>query len=480
MIKNLREYIELLEEAGELKRITYEVDSNLEITEIADRIVKQNGPALLFENVKGYSIPILINTFGSLKRIAIALEVENIEEVSKRIEDILNLKPPEGLLGTFSSLINIINELKDAKTKLVKKAACKEEIHIKDASLEEFPIMKCWPKDGGKFITFPLVFTKDPETGICNCGVYRMQVYDERTTGMHWHIHHHGAKHFFQYQKLNKTMEVAVAIGAPPAAILAAVSPLPDDFYEMAFASFIQKKSIEMIKAETVDLEVPAEAEIILEGYIDPNEKRIEGPFGDHTGFYSLEDLYPVFHITCITHRKDPIYHSIIVGRPPTEDCFIGKAIERIFLPLIKKQYPEIVDINMPFEGVFHNLMIISIRKRYPGQARKIMNAIWSLGQAMFTKVIVIVDDWVNVHDLSEVAWVVLNYIEPERDIQFMKGPVETLEHASDIPFYGSKIGIDATKKIPEEGFKRKWPERIIMDDFIKEKIDKFWNLLFK
>ncbi len=479
MIKNLREYIKLLEEAGELKRITQEVDSNLEITEIADRMVKRNGPALLFENIKGYSIPILINAFGSLKRIAIALEVKDIEEVSKRIEDILNLKPPEGLIGTFSSLINIINELKDAKTKLVKKASCKEEIHMKDASLEEFPIMKCWPKDGGKFITFPLVFTKDPETGIYNCGVYRMQVYDEKTTGMHWHIHHHGAKHFLKYQKLNKTMEVAVAVGAPPAAILAAVSPLPDDFYEMTFASFIQKKSIEMVKAETVDLEVPAEAEIILEGYIDPNEKRMEGPFGDHTGFYSLEDLYPVFHIACITHRKNPIYHSIIVGRPPTEDCFIGKAIERIFLPLIKKQYPEIVDINMPFEGVFHNLMIVSIRKRYPGQARKIMNAIWSLGQAMFTKVIIIVDEWVNVHNLSEVAWVALNYIEPERDIQFMKGPVETLEHATDIPFYGSKIGIDATEKIPEEGFKRKWPERIIMDDSVKQKIDKLWDSLF-
>lgn len=479
MIKNLREYIKLLEEAGELKRITQEVDSNLEITEIADRMVRRNGPALLFENIKGFSIPILINAFGSLKRIAIALEVKDIEEVSKRIEDILNLKPREGLIGTFSSLINIINELKDAKTKLVKKASCKEEIHIKYASLEEFPIMKCWPKDGGKFITFPLVFTKDPETGIYNCGVYRMQVYDEKTTGMHWHIHHHGAKHFLKYQKLNKTMEVAVAIGASPAAILAAVSPLPDDFYEMAFASFIQKKSIEMVKAETVDLEVPAEAEIILEGYIDPNEKRMEGPFGDHTGFYSLEDLYPVFHITCITHRKNPIYHSIIVGRPPTEDCFIGKAIERIFLPLIKKQYPEIVDINMPFEGVFHNLMIVSIRKRYPGQARKIMNAIWSLGQAMFTKVIIIVDEWVNVHNLSEVAWVALNYIEPERDIQFMKGPVETLEHATDIPFYGSKIGIDATEKIPQEGFKRKWPERIIMDDSVKEKIDKLWDSLF-
>lgn len=478
MIKNIREYIKILEENGELMRITQEIDSDLEITEIADRVVKEQGPALLFENVKGFNIPILINAFGSLKRIALALEVESIDEISNRIENILAFKAEKGLWGTITSFLEIAKELKDANTRLIKKAPCKEEIHLDEATLNEFPIMKCWPKDGGKFITFPLVFTKDPENGIYNCGVYRMQVYDERTTGMHWHIHHHGAEHYSKYKKLNKIMEIAVAIGAPPSAILASVAPLPENFYEMNFASFIQKKPLEMVKCETVDIEVPAESEIILEGYVDPKEEKLEGPFGDHTGFYSLEEVYPVFHITCITHRKNPIYHSIIVGKPPTEDCYIGKAIERIFLPFIKKQYPEIVDINMPFEGVFHNLMIVSIKKRYPGQARKIMNAIWSLGQAMFTKVIIIVDDWVNVHNLSEVAWVVLNYIDPERDIQFMKGPVETLEHSTDVPYYGSKMGIDATQKTPEEGFKRRWPDRIVMDEKVKEKIDKIWTLI--
>ena len=478
MIKDLKEYIEILEREGELVRISQEVDCNLEITEIADRAIKMNGPALLFEQGKGSSIPLLINAFGSLKRIALALEVEDINDVAARIESILAFSPGEGILNTLSSLVNIAAELKNVKSKLVKTGKCKEEIHHENATLEKFPIMKCWPQDAGKFITFPLVFTKDPDTGVYNCGVYRMQVYDSNTTGMHWHIHHHGAKHFFKYTQQKKRMEVAVAIGASPAAILAAVAPLPDDFYEMLFAGFLQKKSIEMIACETIDMEVPADSEIVLEGYVDPDEMRIEGPFGDHTGFYSLEDSYPVFHITCITHRKNPIYLSTFVGRPPTEDCFIGKTIERIFLPLIRKQHPEIVDINMPFEGVFHNLMIASIKKSYPGHARKTMNAIWSLGHVLFTKVIIVVDEWVNVHDLSEVAWVALNYIDPKRDIQFMQGPVETLEHATDIPYYGSKVGVDATKKILSEGFTRKWPDPIIMDKLIKEKVDSLWQVL--
>jgi len=478
MIKDLREYVEILEQEGELIRITEPVDCNLEITEIADRAIKMNGPALLFEHVKGYSIPVLMNAFGSLKRIALALGVNDINDIAKRIETILDFSPQEGILKTLSSLVSIANELKGVKAKSVKGGKCKEVILHKEATLEQFPVLKCWPLDAGKFITFPLVFTKDPETGIYNCGVYRMQVYDSTTTGMHWHIHHHGAKHYSKYVQMKKRMEVAVAIGASPAAILASVAPLPDDFYEMLFAGFLQKKSIEMVACETIDMEVPADSEIVLEGYVDPDEERIEGPFGDHTGFYSLEDNYPVFHITCITHRKNPLYLSTFVGRPPTEDCFIGKAIERIFLPLIKKQHPEIVDINMPFEGVFHNLMIVSIKKSYPGHARKTMNAIWSMGQAMFTKVIIVVDDWVNVQNVSEVAWVALNYIDPQRDCQFMQGPVETLEHATDIPYYGSKIGIDATKKIPAEGFKRPWPDPIVMDASIKDKVDSLWHTL--
>jgi 4-hydroxy-3-polyprenylbenzoate decarboxylase len=478
MIRDLREYIEILEQQGELVRIKQEIDCDLEITEIADRAIKKNGPALLFENVKGHTIPVLINAFGSLKRIAIALGVNDINEIVERIENILSFTPQEGILTTLSSLVNIANELKGVKARIIKGGRCKEVIHTEDASLDSLPIMKCWPGDGGKFITFPLVFTRDLETGINNCGVYRMQVYDAKTTGMHWHIHHHGAKHFAKYKRLQQRMEVAVAIGASPAVVLAGIAPLPDDFYEMLFAGFLQKKSVDMVSCETINMEVPADSEIVLEGYVDPNEERIEGPFGDHTGFYSLEDPYPVFHITGITHRKNPVYLSTFVGRPATEDCFIGKAIERIFLPLIRKQHPEIMDINMPFEGVFHNLMIVSIKKSYPGHARKTMNAIWSLGQAMFTKVIIVVDDWVNVQDTAEVAWVALNYIDPYRDIQFMNGPVETLEHATDIPYYGSKIGIDATKKIPAEGFPRRWPDPIIMDASTKNKMEILWKKL--
>ncbi|OGF67045.1 MAG: menaquinone biosynthesis decarboxylase [Candidatus Fischerbacteria bacterium RBG_13_37_8] len=480
MIKDLREYIVILEREKELLRVKQEIDCNLEITEIADRTVKAGGPALLFENVRGHNYPVLINAFSSLKRIALAAGVNDINDITGRIEGIVNFAPSEGIINTLASLASLANELRGVSPKIIRTGSCKEEIHTKDASLDKFPILKCWPLDRGKFITFPLVFTKDPESEIRNCGVYRMQVYDERTTGMHWHIHHQGAAHYIKYKALNRKMEVAVAIGAPPAAILAAVAPLPDDFYEMLFAGFLQKKSIEMVKCETIDLEVPAESEIVLEGYVNPGEERVEGPFGDHTGFYSLEEQYPVFHITCITHRKNPLYHSIIVGRPPTEDCYIGKTVERIFLPLIRKQHPEIIDINMPFEGVFHNLMIVSIKKAYPGHARKTMNAIWSLGQAMFSKVVIVVDDWVNVHDISEVAWVVMNYIDPQRDIQFMMGPVETLEHATNIPYYGSKMGIDATKKIPGEGFHRKWPEPILMEPTVKEKLAPLWEMLVK
>lgn len=471
MIKNLRDFINLLEANGELIRIKDEVDCVLEITEVADKIVKGGGPALLFENVRGYRVPVLMNLFGSLKRISLAMEVDDISEISDRIDKLFNLTQQEGILNTIGLLISLASDLKGVMPKLVKRGGCKEEIHIEDASLAEFPILKCWPYDASKFITYPLVFTKDPENGAMNCGVYRMQVYDGRTTGMHWHIHHHGALHYSKHKRMKKRMEVAVAIGAPPVALLAAVAPLPDNIFEMLLAGFIQRRSIDMIKCETLDIEVPVESEIIIEGYVLPDEERIEGPFGDHTGFYSLEESYPVFHITCITHKKSPIYHASIVGRPPTEDYFIGKAMERIFLPIIRKMHPEIVDINMPMEGVFHNLMIVSIKKSYPGQARKTMNAIWSLGQAMFTKVIIVVDEWVNVHDLSEVAWVALNYIEPERDMQFVNGPVETLEHATDIPYYGSKVGVDATKKLAAEGFNRRWPEPIKMDPEIVNKM---------
>src|SRR3990172_70862 len=349
--------------------------------------------------------------------------------------------------------------------KTVKTGPCKEVV-IKDRpSLDSFPILKCWPEDGGRYITLPLVFTVDPASGKHNCGCYRLQVVNEQTLLMHWQLHKHGAHHHKKYRAEKKRMEVAIAIGCDPALTFSAIAPLPDDLYEMLFAGLLREKAVEMVPCETVDLEVPAHAEIVLEGYVDPDEDlHVEGPFGDHTGYYSQEDLYPALHLTCVTHRKDPIYQSIIVGPPPQEDDYMGQAVERLFLPVIRKQLPEIVDMHMPFEGIFHNLVLISIRKRYAGHARKIMHAIWGLGQAMFSKVIVVVDKDVNVRDPAEVTWKVLNHIDPERDIEFVMGPVETLDHASRLPKYGSKMGIDGTRKWKEEGFTREWPEEQVMD----------------
>ncbi|MBI3987983.1 MAG: menaquinone biosynthesis decarboxylase, partial [candidate division NC10 bacterium] len=344
------------------------------------------------------------------------------------------------------------------------------------ASLDFLPIIQCWPQDAGRYITFPLVITKDPETGVRNVGTYRMQVFDGRTTAMHWHTHKGGAAHFRKAKRLGKRMEVAVAIGCDPATTFAATLPLPDGVDELLVAGFLRKRSVELVKCETIDLEVPANTEIVLEGYVDPEELRLEGPFGDHTGFYSLADSYPVFHLTCLTHRRDPIYQTIIVGRPPQEDCWMGRAIERIFLPLMRKQLPEVIDFHMPFEGVFHNLMIVSIDKQYPGHARKVMHAIWGLGQAMFTKVIVVVDGDTDVRDLSQVTWRVLNSIDPERDIQFVLGPVETLDHASRFPLYGSKMGIDGTRKWKGEGFTREWPDEIVMDPEVVKLVEKGWK----
>src|SRR3990172_4344052 len=363
--------------------------------------------------------------------------------------------------------------------KTVKTGPCKEVV-IKDRpSLDSFPILKCWPEDGGRYITLPLVFTVDPASGKHNCGCYRLQVVNEQTLLMHWQLHKHGALHHRKYRSDKKRMEVAIAIGCDPALTFSAIAPLPDDLYEMLFAGLLREKAVEMVPCETVDLEVPAHAEIVLEGYVDPEEElHVEGPFGDHTGYYSQEDLYPAFHLTCLTHRRDPIYHSIIVGPPPQEDDYMGQAVERLFLPVIQKQFPEIVDIHMPFEGIFHNLMLVSIRKSYPGHARKVMNAIWSLGQAMFTKCVVVVDDDVDVQNVREVVWKALNNIDPERDIQFVLGPVDSLDHASRLPNYGSKMGIDATRKWASEGFSRPWPDELRMDPRIQALVDGKWEKL--
>lgn len=473
MYRDMRDFIEDLERKGLLKRIKAEVDSNLEITEITDRVVKSNGPALLFENVKGSQYPVIINMFGSYERLNMALGVSDINEIADIIYDLMDMSNYMGFMNKVKSIPKLTRLIR-VFPKKVNNAPCQEVIEEPD--LYKLPILKCWPEDGGKFITLPLVITKDPETNQQNMGMYRMQVYDNKTTGMHWHIHKDGREIYLKYKKIGGKMPVSVALGSDPATIYAATAPLPKEIDEMIFASFLRKAPLEIVKCKTNDLYVPANAEFVLEGYVDLDELREEGPFGDHTGYYSLKDFYPVFHITCITRRKDPIYPATVVGKPPMEDCYLGKATERIFLPFIKMICPEVIDINFPLEGVFHNCVIVSIKKEYPGQAKKVMNAIWGIGQMMYTKMIIIVDENVNPHDLSTVAWKVFNNIDAGRDIVIVDGPLDALDHASPHPFYGHKMGIDATKKWKEEGHPREWPNDIVMCDEIKELVDRKWK----
>jgi 4-hydroxy-3-polyprenylbenzoate decarboxylase len=487
--KNLREFIQLLDLEGELKRVSQEVDVDLEITEITDRVSKAGGPALLFEHPRSarddrrYSVPLAINLLGSKRRLELALGA-SLEEAAGRLEQLLETKPPEGFLDKVKMLPRLV-ELGAVFPKTVASGPVKEVVERESPSLARFPIMKCWPEDAGRFITFPMVISRSPATGRRNVGCYRMQVFDERTTAMHWQIHKGGAEHFRALARAGKStpgaarrLEVAVAIGADPITMLSGVLPLPPDLDEFLFAGFLRQQPVELVKCETVDLEVPAESEIVLEGYVDLDDLRTEGPFGDHTGFYSLADTFPAFHLTAITSRRDPIYVSTIVGPPPMEDYWMGHAVERLFLPLMKKQLPEVVDMHMPAEGVFHNLMIVAIRKGYPGQARKVMHAIWGLPGAMFTKCIVVVDEDCDVHDLRQVAWKALNHIDPERDIQFTLGPVDQLEHASRLPNFGSKMGVDATRKWPTEGFARPWPDEIRMDAETRKRVDHLWSQL--
>ncbi len=548
---DLRDWIKALEKHGELKRISEEVSPELEITEITDRVSKigaashpfrtergkdeapqtyaPGGPALLFENVKGHpGHKVLINQFGSERRMALALGVDRLDEIAERIKGLMNMKAPSGMLDKLK-LLPQLGVLASAfpKTLTAKEARCKETILRDNFDLNQFPILKCWPLDGGRFITLPCVHTRDPRNGRRNIGMYRMQVYDGQTTGMHWQRQKVAAEHYREalrnvvsVNELNQNqygpkgasvaamaesaggavqipdgpigglpqvalgnlkgsrLEVAVAIGTDPATTFSAIVPAPPEIEEFMIAGFLRGKSVEIVKCETVDLEVPAHAEIVLEGYVELGELRSEGPFGDHTGFYTLAEEYPVFHLTCITHRKDPIYAATIVGKPPMEDAWMGKAVERIFLPAMKMTIPEIVDINLPVEGVFHNLMLVSIRKSYPGQARKVMNAIWSLGQAMFTKCIIVVDEDCDVQDIGEVTLRVTNNIDPERDIQFTLGPIDSLDHSSRLPNYGSKMGIDATRKWKAEGFDRPWPAMIEMDRATKARVDALWARL--
>jgi 4-hydroxy-3-polyprenylbenzoate decarboxylase len=475
LCNDLRDFIELLEEKKELVRIRTEVDPVLEITEITDRISKQGGPALFFEKVKGSRFPVVINLFGSFKRMSWALGVDDFNSINRRFSSLLKADAATGFIQKLE-ILQELYRIGTAKPKEVKSAPSQEIVETDTLSLLDYPVLKCWPDDGGRFITLPLVITKDPESGKQNMGMYRMQVFDEKTTGMHWHTHHDGAVNFRKAAKLGKKLEVAVAIGGDPVTIYSATAPLPYGIEELFFAGFLRGKPVEVVKAKTVDLLVPARAEIILEGYVEKGDERIEGPFGDHTGYYSIADKYPLFHVTCITRRKDPIYPATIVGKPPMEDCYMGKATERMFLPFIKMQMPEIVDINLPMEGVFHNCALISIKKSFPMHARKVISAVWGMGQMMFTKFIVVFDEDVDVQNTSVAAWKTFNNVDPARDIMISEGPLDVLDHSAPRPIYGAKMGIDATRKWPEEGYQRDWPAEIQMSDEIRQMVDRRWK----
>ncbi|MBI2266372.1 MAG: menaquinone biosynthesis decarboxylase [Armatimonadetes bacterium] len=468
--QDLRDYLKILEKKNQLHRISTEVDPVLEMTEIADRLVKTGGPVVFFEKAAGSSLPVVMGLFGTEERMELALETRP-DELAGRIRDLLTPSVPDSLWGKLSAMPKLM-DLARIPPKKIKDGPC-QDIVDRTPRISELPVLRCWPEDGGRYITLPMVITADPETGQRNVGMYRLQVYDDTTMGMHWHIHKHGTEH---YRKYRDRMPVAVAIGGDPATIFASIAPLPQGLDEFFFSGFIRRAPVEVVKGVTVDLEVPAHAEIILEGYVDPEELRMEGPFGDHTGYYSMEDLYPVFHLTCMTRRKDALYPATVVGRPPMEDFFMGKGIERIFLPLIQLFLPEISDMNFPMEGVFHHCLVVSIRKRFPGQARKVMYGIWGLGQLMFTKVVVVVEDHINVQNLSEVALEVFNHTDPQRDVVVVSGPADTLDHSPNLPDFGSKMGIDGTRKGAGEGYMRQWPRDIRMSQEIKDRVDRRWE----
>jgi len=534
---DLREWIQQLDKVGELKRISEAVSPHLEMAEIADRVAKlgkgtaaAGGPALLFENVAGFpGAKVLMNQFGSERRMRMALEVDSLDDIAGRIRALIHPETPTTLMDKLK-LLPKLAEVGNffPKTIAAKDAACKQVIDrtVEDGGqgidLLKLPVLTTWPLDGGPFITLPCVVTRDAKSGKRNVGMYRMQVYDGQTTGMHWQRQKNAAEQLrdrlrtaadndgkalsarveLMAQTAGGTvavdtptgastipattltkisaerMEVAVAIGTDPATTFAAIVPAPPDVEEYLIAGFLRGKPVELVKCETVDLEVPAHAEYILEGYVNLTELRTEGPFGDHTGFYTMQDEYPVFHVTCITHRRDPIYAATVVGKPPMEDAWMGKAVERIFLPLMQLTLPEIVDVCLPPEAVFHNLMIVSIKKSYAGHARKVMNGIWAMGQAMTTKCVIVVDEDCDVQNLAEVTLRVANNIDPERDIQFTLGPVDTLDHASRLPNFGSKMGIDATRKWAAEGFTRVWPAMVAMEAGVVDKVDAMWKRL--
>ncbi len=476
MYSDLTDFLSDLERKRLLARIAEPVSPDLEIAAVTDRACKSpgGGPALLFDKPTGYDMPVATNVYGSTERMCLALGVKALDDLAREIDELMTPQMPEGIMDALK-MLPMVGRLRDLMPKTVKDAPC-HEIVQRDGTLDALPILTCWPEDGGRYITFPIVFTKDPETGMRNIGAYRMQVFDGRTTGMHWQRHKGAAQHYRVAERMKKRLDVAVALGAEPVLPYCATAPMPEGLDELLLAGFLARRRIEMVKCVTSDLEVPASSHIVLEGYVEPGERRREGPFGDHTGLYSQPDDFPVFHLTCVTRRKRPTYLTTVVGVPPMEDYYLGLASERIFLPLIRKTLPEIVDMHFPAEGIFHNLVLVSIDKRYPGHARKIMNAFWGLGQLMFSKTIVVVDKDVDVQDLSQVAWIVGTHMDPLRDIQMTKGPVDDLDDAAELPAYGGKMGIDATRKWASEGYTRAWPARVATTEAAGRRATEIWS----
>ncbi|MGH7516271.1 MAG: menaquinone biosynthesis decarboxylase [Gemmatimonadales bacterium] len=486
-IDSLSEFIREIEKIGELVRVTHPAKARLEIAEIADRCMKSagGGPALFFEHVllddgRRSAYPVAINLYGSMRRMCLALGVNALDEIGGRISELLELKVPEGLFGKLSMLPRLAEVARFPPRTRSGKPPCQHTVTRGDnVDLSVIPFLTTWPKDGGPYITLPMVITTDPVRGIRNVGMYRVQVLGRNTLAMHWQRHKVGAAHWREMAARGEKMPVLIALGGDPASIYSASAPLPPTIDEFIFAGFLRRSPVELAKAVTCDLDVPAEADIVLEGYIEPAEPlALEGPFGDHTGFYSLADYYPTVHVTAVTMRRDPVYPATLVGRPPMEDYYLGHATERIFLPLLRLTLPEIVDYHMPAPGIFHNLVFVSIDKQYPGQAWKVMNALWGQGLMSLAKVIVVVDKQVNVRDADEAWWVALNNIDPERDVRFTMGPMDVLDHSSRAFTYGSKMGIDATRKWKEEGFDREWPEVIAMDEATKRRVDEIWPQL--
>ena len=476
MFPDITSFIAELERRKDLARISDPLSPDLEIAAVIDRASKSTGggPALLFERPAGHQMPVAANLFGSNERICLALGVGALDDLAREIEALTTPAMPKGFVDALK-MLPLLNRLTDLMPKTVKDAPCQEVVKP-DGGLDELPILKTWPEDGGPFITLPLVFTKDPETGMRNVGTYRMQVFDRRTTGMHWQRHKGGAQHHRVAERLGRRLEVAVVLGADPVLTYSATAPMPEGLDELMLAAVLGKRRVELVKCRTVDLDVPANAQIVLEGYVEPGERRREGPFGDHTGFYSLAEDFPVFHLQCLTMRKQPVYVTTLVGIPPMEDYHLGRASERIFLPLIRKTLPEIVDMHFPAAGIFHNIVLVSIDKRYPGHARKIMSAFWGLGQLMFSKCIVVVDRDVNIQDDAEVAWIAGTHVDPARDIQIVTGPVDDLDAAAMQPAFGGKMGIDATRKWPSEGFTREWPKRLVTSTAAAGKAEAVWS----